>query len=42
MEVHFPHLTNGIAAPKRIKKRNHFIPLMVVALVSSLVFYIAF
>ena len=42
METFFPHLTNGIAAPKRLKKRNHLIPLMIVALIFSGVYYIAF
>jgi len=41
MELYFPHLTNGIVAPKRIKKRNYTLPL-IVALAISAIAYIFF
>lgn len=28
MELHFPHLTNGIVAPKRVKKRSKIVPML--------------
>jgi len=42
MELHFPHLTNGIVAPKRIKKRNYTLPLIVAALVIAAIAYTSF
>ena len=43
MELHFPHLTNGISAPQRVKKRNSkHLPLIAVALAIGFVYYIAF
>jgi len=40
MELHFPHLTNGIVAPKRIKKRSITLPLIVASLAIVAIAYI--
>ena len=38
MEIHFPHLTNGITAPKRVRKTKLAFPVVAVALVAGLVY----
>jgi len=42
MELHFPHLTNGIVAPKRIKKRSITLPLIVASAVIAAIAYLSF
>lgn len=31
MELHFPHLTHGIEAPKKVKKRRRLVPMLTAA-----------
>ena len=40
MEIHFPHLTNGITAPKPVKKPKLAFPVVAVALIAGLIYSI--
>ena len=42
MELHFPHLTNGIAAPKKIKKQSKLLLISAAIVTIMLIGYISF
>lgn len=42
METYFPHITNGLTAPQRVKKRSKILPLTAIAIIVAAIYFIAF
>ena len=38
MEIHFPHLTNGITATKPVKKTKRTLPVVAVVIVAGIIY----